>query len=60
MFGVPHMYTPRWDYWKILNWTYVAKKTPLAKTLNELLDRKQLRDPEHMRLIVSASGVVQR
>ena len=57
MFGVPHMYTPRWDYWKILNWTYVAKTTPLAKTLEELLDWEQLRDPEHMRVIVSASGV---
>jgi len=57
MFGVPHMYTPRMDYWKILNWTYVAKTTPLAKTLEELLDWKQLRDPEHMRVIVSASGV---
>jgi hypothetical protein len=33
MFGVPHMHTPRWDYWKILNWTYVAKTTPLARTL---------------------------
>jgi len=45
---------------KILNWTHVAKTTPLATTLNELLDRKQLRDPEHMRLIVSASGMVKR
>ena len=57
MFGVPHMYTPRMDYWKILNWTYVAKTTPLARTLEELLDWEQLRDPEHMRVIVSASGV---
>jgi predicted acylesterase/phospholipase RssA len=57
MFGSPHMYTPRWDYWNALSWTYFCETTPLKKTLEDLLDWEQVRDSEHMRLIVSASGV---
>jgi NTE family protein len=57
MFGVPHMYTPRLDYWTMPTWTYVSDNTPYRKTLEEFLDWDQIRDPEHMRLIVSASGV---
>jgi hypothetical protein len=52
MFGSPHMYTPRWDYWNALSWTYFCETTPLKKTLEELLDWEQVRDSEHMRLIV--------
>lgn len=57
MFGVPHMYEPRLDYWNIANWTYVSDPSPLKKTLLDLLDWDQVRDSEHMRLFVSASGV---
>jgi NTE family protein len=57
MFGVPHMYTPRLDFWNMPSWTYVSDNTPYRKTLEDLLDWDQVRDPEHMRLIVSASGV---
>jgi len=57
MFGVPHMYTPRRDYWNALNWMYYADTSPLQETLEGLLDWDQVRDPEHMRLFVSASGV---
>ena len=57
MFGVPHMYTPRLDYWNMPSWTYAADNTPYRKTLEEFLDWDQIRDPGHMRLIVSASGV---
>jgi NTE family protein len=57
MFGVPHMYTPRLDYWNMLNWTYTSDTSPFKKTLEDLLDWDQVRDPEHMRLFVSASGV---
>ena len=57
MFGVPHMYTPRLDWWNMPSWTYVSDNTPFLKTLGDLLDWDQIRDPEHMRLIVSASGV---
>jgi NTE family protein len=57
VFGVPHMYTPRRDYWNVLNWTYFSDTSPLKATLEDLLDWDQLRDPEHMRLFVSASGV---
>jgi predicted acylesterase/phospholipase RssA len=57
LLGNPHMYLPRWDYWNALSWTYFCETTPLRKTLEELLDWQQVRDPEHMRLIVSASGV---
>jgi NTE family protein len=53
---VPHMYRPRLDVWNLPTWTYVAEPT-LKKTLDGLLDWDQVRDPEHMRLIVSASGV---
>jgi NTE family protein len=53
---IPHMYRPRLDVWNLPTWTYVAKPT-LKKTLEDLLDWDQVRDPEHMRLIVSASGV---
>ena len=55
--GSSHMYTPRWDYWNALSWTYFCKTTPLRKTLEDLLDWEQVRNPEHMRVIVSASGV---
>lgn len=51
------MYMSRLDYWNILNWTYFSYTTPLKRTLEDLLDWDQVRDPEHMRLIVSASGV---
>ena len=57
MFGVPHMYTPRLDWWNMPSWTYWADNTPLRKTLEDLLDWDQIHDPEHMRLFVSASGV---
>jgi NTE family protein len=57
MFGVPHMYRPRRDYWNMPNWTYFSDITPLKNTLEDLLDWDQIRDPDHMRLIVSASGV---
>ncbi len=53
---VPHMYRPRLDFWNLPTWTYVAKPT-VKKTLEDLLDWDQVRDPEHMRLIVAASGV---
>jgi NTE family protein len=55
--GVPHMYVPRWDYWNALSWTYFCDTAPLRRTLVELLDWDRIRDPEHMRLIVSASAV---
>ena len=54
--GVPHMYRPRLDYSKIPTWTYAADNTPLRKTL-EHLDWKQVRDPDHMRVFVSASDI---
>ena len=57
VFGVPHMYTPRLDYWNLPSWTYASDNTPYRKTLEEFLDWDQIRDPGHMRLIVSASGV---
>jgi len=40
MFGVPHMYTPRWDYWKILNWTYVAKTTLMIDVFSSSAPRR--------------------
>ncbi len=57
MFGVPHMYTPRRDYWNMPGWTHFTDTAPLKKTLEGLLDWDQVRDPDHMRLFVSASGV---
>ena len=57
MFGVPHMYTPRLDWWNMPSWTYASDNTPFRKTLEDLLDWDQIRDPGHMRLTVSASGV---
>ena len=57
MFGIPHMYVPRLDYWNVLSWTYFCDTTPLRRTLEELLDWERVRDPSHMRVIVSASGV---
>ena len=53
---VPGMYRPRLDVWNLPDWTYVAKPT-MGKTLDALVDWDQIRDPEHMRLTVSASGV---
>jgi NTE family protein len=57
MFGNPHMYVPRWDYWNVPYWTYFCTTAPLKKTLEDLLDWEQVRDSKHMRVIVSASGV---
>ena len=54
--GVPHMYRPRLDYWSLPTWTYAADNTPLRKTL-ERLDWEQVRDPDHMRVFVSASDI---
>ena len=54
--GVPHMYSPRLDYWNFPTWTYVAENKPLEETL-ERLDWDQVRDWEHMRLSVSASDI---
>ena len=54
--GVPHMYSPRLDYWKFPTWTYVAENKSLKETL-ERLAWDQVRDWEHMRLFVSASDV---
>ena len=53
---VPGMYRPRLDVWNLPDWTYVAKPT-MGKTLEPLVDWDQVRDPGHMRLTVSASGV---
>ena len=53
---VPGMYRPRLDVWNLPDWTYVAKPT-MGKTLDALVDWDQIRDPGHMRLTVSASGV---
>ena len=53
---VPGMYRPRLDVWNLPDWTYVAKPT-VGKTLEDLVDWDQVRDPRHMRLTVSASGV---
>ena len=50
------MYRPRLDVWNLPDWTYVAKPT-IGKTLDDLVDWDQVRDPGHMRLTVSASGV---
>jgi NTE family protein len=57
MFGVPHMYRPRWDYWNLPTWTSFCDTTLLKETLEDLLDWEQVRDPKHMRVFVSASGV---
>jgi len=54
--GVPHMYRPRLDYWSLLTWTYAADNTWLKETL-ERLDWDQVRDPDHMRVFVSASDI---
>jgi NTE family protein len=58
---VPGMYRPRLDVWNLPDWTYIAKPT-MGKTLRDLedeglVDWAQVRDPAHMRLAVSASGV---
>ena len=53
---VPGMYRPRLDVWNLPDWTYIAKPT-MGKTLEALVDWNQVRDPGHMRLTVSASGV---
>lgn len=57
VFGSPNMYAPRHDYWNLPSWTYFCETTPLKKTLEDLLDWDQVRNPEHMRVIVSATGV---
>ena len=54
--AVPHMYRPRLDYWSLPAWTYAADNTPLKETL-ERLDWDQVRDPDHMRVFVSASDI---
>ena len=53
---VPGMYRPRLDVWNLPDWTSIAKPT-MGKTLDALVDWDQVRDPGHMRLTVSASGV---
>jgi predicted acylesterase/phospholipase RssA len=57
MLGSPNMYAARHDYWNLPSWTYFCETAPLRKTLEDLLDWDQVRDSNHMRVIVSASGV---
>jgi NTE family protein len=57
IFGNPHMFVPRLDYWDFTHWTHACDTTPIRKTLNSLIDWQQLGDPAHMRVIVSASNV---
>jgi len=56
VFGVPHMYRPRLDYWEAPTWTYLSNNSPLKKTLGRL-DWDQVNDPGHMRVFVSATDV---
>lgn len=56
MFGVPHMYRPRLDYWNAARWTYVADNAP-AREMLKRLDWDQINDPGHMRVFVSATDV---
>ena len=57
IFGVPHMYRPRLDYWRAWTWTYLTDNSVLKKTLTGLLDWVQVNDPSHMRLFVSATDI---
>ena len=57
--GVPHMYTPRLDGWNMpeLDLREHIGNTRTGRRGEDLLDWDQIRDPGHMRLTVSASGV---
>ena len=56
-FGVPGMYRPRGDWWDLPTWTSFADTSPFRDMLARTLNWNQIRDPRHMRVIVSASGV---
>ncbi len=56
---VPNMYRPRrdvWNFWNFIHWTYMADNTPVKEML-ERLDWGQVRNPDHMRVFVSASDI---
>jgi predicted acylesterase/phospholipase RssA len=56
--GNPHFFTPRFDYFNWLSWTYFYETEPLHQTLKQLVDLKALADRnEAPKLLVSATNL---
>lgn len=56
-FGVNGFFRPRTDYLNLLSWTNFYDVSPMRSTLEEICDFKQINDPSHMRLAVTATNV---
>jgi predicted acylesterase/phospholipase RssA len=58
MWGNPHFFTPRLDYWDLAKWTSFYKTDPLRRTLEEFVDAERLADRSAMpRLLMTATNV---
>ena len=58
VFGNPHFFVPRLDYYALPIWTNIYDTEPLRETLSQLVDLKALADPKAVPgLLVSATDV---
>ncbi len=58
VFGNPHFFLPRLDYYAYQSWTNIYDTQPLRQTLSQLVDLKALSDPQASPgLLVSATDV---
>jgi len=58
VFGNPHFFMPRTDYFDFANWTSLYDNAPLRRTIDKLVDMRALADPAaRPRLILSATDI---
>lgn len=57
LLGNPNFWLSRTDYWNLPNWTSFCTTTPMLATLASHLDFRQLNDPAHIRLGVTATNL---
>jgi NTE family protein len=57
MFGNPHFYTLRRDWFNTLNWTSLCDVSPMYRTLTEMVDFDRLNDPAQVKFAVTATDV---
>ena len=57
IFGNPHFWRSRMDYFDAPQWTSFCDVSPMRETLNAICDFAQLNDPHHIRVSITATNV---
>ncbi len=57
MFGNPHFWRSRSDYFRFLTWTSLCDVSPMRETLGTILDFRRLNDPSKTRVSVTATKI---